>query len=947
MQVVEETPQFLRPARARECADANETATPRMVSERVVSRSFIGRLIELEHLVARRRAAAEGRGGAVLVAGEAGIGKSRLLGEYRSRYAGAAAGSIVAAACRPFAQRPLSPIADVLSQLTGARFTLHDDTKRSKEELLDAIVSAFGAAAARRTRTVVIEDLHWADVELVQVLTALAEHAAHRRLLFIATYRENEIVPTSANFTSFGRLVRVPAVSLVRLEALSAPEVSELLSGMLAYVDVEVPPSMLEDVRRKSAGNPLFAEELMRHAVDSQRSGAVVPASLPISLHGVIRERLDRCTTAQRELLSQASLFGRRFSLDLLCDVFTRDRERAFPLLKELRELQLIETSEGDADAYQFRHALTRDAVYAELLPAEARRLHQELAETIAARPDASEHIELLAHSFWEAQLFSQAAPYCEAAANAARDVHAHEDALLWYERAARAYGDDSMAAARVLEMAATAAVRLDDTKRSAALHERAIDLCEAAGQYDEAARMCRGLAGTYFNDGSSDRALAVFDKAREFAERGGDARVRNGVLVRLFSAYAGLRRLSEAQRCAGQIDERTLAENRVDTVVFSLTRSSVHAQLGDLEAWRADFQRGLDALPSDQNFQWLARYAHGTITRQALELGEMDVAREQMRLGSDVARHIRADESHMRMFETEIDLRTGRLPRVPQNLRSMAVAREFITRHKVAAMAVTAGYYLGDDDLVASSLDISLIDEAEAKGNTFALAILCAPFSRGLRQLGREEDAEVLLRRAMETISVRFGMTHEIAIVVTGRPEYASTLTARLEKPGMPSKVDVGLTSLIDACIAKGRHDAPTAQRLAREAASRFGAIGWPLLQAECLEVAEETAAALEIYRAAGAFGCMRRLERTALSSRTAKDRGILTPREREVAQLVARGKGNAETAQILSISQKAVEKYLTSIYEKLGIGSRAQLAVYIASATDDTLQRTLATRR
>src|SRR5579862_3062647 len=227
-----------------------------MVSERVVSRSFVGRVPELDHLIARRRAAGEGRGGLVLIGGEPGIGKSRLVAESYRRFGGNAPAAIVMAECRPFAQRPLGPILQVLNRL-GPSVWNPPRTWDSREALLDGIVTAFDAAQ-RRMRTVIFEDVQWADVDFIQVLSLLASRAAHRRLLFIATYRNNELVPSNPVFTAFGRLIRDSAVSVLTLEPLSGTELSEFVQGVLAQAKVALPNEMIEDVKRQSGGNPLF-----------------------------------------------------------------------------------------------------------------------------------------------------------------------------------------------------------------------------------------------------------------------------------------------------------------------------------------------------------------------------------------------------------------------------------------------------------------------------------------------------------------------------------------------------------------------------------------------------------------------------------------------------------------------------------------------------------------
>jgi tetratricopeptide (TPR) repeat protein len=737
-----------------------------MVSERVVSRSFVGRVPELDHLIARRRAAGEGHGGLVLIGGEPGIGKSRLVAEYYRRFGGNAPAAIVMAECRPFAQRPLDPILQVLNRL-GPGVGNPSRTWDSREALLDGIVTAFDAAQ-RRMRTVIFEDLQWADVDFVQVLSLLASRAAHRRLLFVATYRDNELAPSNPVFTAFGRLIRDSAVSVLTLEPLSGTELSEFVQGVLAEAKVALPNEMIEDVKRQSGGNPLFIEELLRHAVDRQRGTVRSARSLPISLEAVICERLERCDARERAVLSQASLFGRRFQVDLLCDVFGFDIAATNAALRRLCELQLVEPVDGEPDSYEFRHALTRDAVYCDMLPSETRSLHEHAAKTIEARADATKHVELLAHSFWEAGLRDRAAPYCEAAGDAARDAYSYHEAIRWYGRAAEAFGADSQSTARVLTQAAFAAVRAGDPERSSALHEQALSLYVAQNDFAAAVNVTKSLAGAYFNNARSELALSAFQSALRLAEASGDARLRREVLIRLFSAYAGLRLTAQAQGCAGKIEERLLDPNAIDTAVYFLTRSSLQAQLGNVPAWREDFERALVLLERLDTGRALVRFAHGSIARQAQDVGEMSVAREHALLGLELARQLRANEAYMLALLAEIELRTGNLVAAKAHVRNIAAGGEFLTRHAVAATAVKIAAYSGDDELVAKHLDVALVDEAEAGGNRFAIVTLGTAFARGLERIGKQREADAMVRRAVEAAPSTFGLAGEIISLVS-----------------------------------------------------------------------------------------------------------------------------------------------------------------------------------
>src|SRR5579863_3652517 len=138
-----------------------------MISTRILCQAFVGRAAELEHLNARRRGAGDGHGGLVLIGGEAGIGKSRLVREFTDQL-NRRMSAVASSPCREFAQKPLGPILDVLAQLGGP--AANAIAGASKNERLDAFAGGFERIAAKRTAVAIVEDLHWADLDLVQTL---------------------------------------------------------------------------------------------------------------------------------------------------------------------------------------------------------------------------------------------------------------------------------------------------------------------------------------------------------------------------------------------------------------------------------------------------------------------------------------------------------------------------------------------------------------------------------------------------------------------------------------------------------------------------------------------------------------------------------------------------------------------------------------------------------
>jgi len=911
-----------------------------MVSQRVLCRRFIGRAAELEHLAARRRAAGESRGGAVLVLGEAGIGKSRLVQEFRRRFGGGRS-TLVTATCREFGQRPLEPLAALLAQLDRSVSHPLDGAAASKVEQTAAILGAFERSAWRQTTTVVVEDIHWAQAELMQMLAIVAERAANRRLLLIATCRDADVEPSGTTFTGFARLMREPSLSVLRLEPLGGTDLSDLLQGALGDSGASVPAQTLDNVRRRSGGNPLFAEELLRHAVDQRRAAARslrLPA-LPISLQGVIRERLRRCAPAERALLDAASVFGLRFRVDLLAEFSAPAQADVSEALRRLLDLQLVVPVEHEPRAYEFRHALTRDVVYGDLPAPEAHALHRRIAESIETRPDANAHVELLAHSFWEAGMVERAAPYCEGAGDAAVAQFADEEAALWYERAASGSRGNPADVGRVLGKAAEAIARLSDLERAIPLFRRAIDALVESGNLALAVRAGCNFAGTLFNASRVSQAHSVLDDTLRLALASPEVALEQSVLVRKAALHMAMRETDAAWTHLDAVAEPALPPASVTSVEYYLMKSGLHAQRGELAAWNATFPGALDALRRGKHHPMVERHAHMTIAIDALALGETAAARAHAKIALEVARRIRTGEAHTLTLLVEIEQRSGNLRSALEHLRAIVPVEEYLVRQARALVATKLALALGDDDLLRASLDTGLLDETRNGGHEFAKVQVLGPFAAGMARLGRRDEALELAERACAMISMPYEIAWEIVNLALLVPHRAEQLRRRVnpEAVAPAGRVNAAVDAVLHALAAREAGAAEASLAAARAAAELFAAIGWPILEAQCRELAGERGAALAIYMRLGCVADARRLELAAPAS-GASGAAPLSPRERQVARLVATGKNNREVAQELSLSVKAIERYLTSAYQKLGIRSRSQLAAFIAAGERST---------
>jgi len=406
-------------------------SSPGARSRRVSAPAFVGRHGELGELHDALADAETGAGGLVLIEGEAGIGKSRLVSEFAAG-AGATA-EVHVTSCLPFAQSlPYAPVAALLDRLAAgaaggialpASVTDPGDRFRFFRSITEQLV----AWSARRPVVLVVEDLHWVDESTGDLLLFVAEAARSAHLMLVATTRPAEPDAPGPR-TAVDELVRTGRARHLTIGPLGDDEVGELLTGILG---VPPTPALLERIVDRADGNPYFAEELV---------AAGATADLPASVGGVVMRRVARLDEATQEVLRAAAVIGRRVDATLLSHVVTEVASDSLDAaLREALRHQLLVAA---GDELAFRHALGHEAVYGSLLPTERRALHERVATALTARPE-------LAVAGGEALVAAELARHWHAAgratetlaasvraARAAELTHAPIEAQLHYRRA-------------------------------------------------------------------------------------------------------------------------------------------------------------------------------------------------------------------------------------------------------------------------------------------------------------------------------------------------------------------------------------------------------------------------------------------------------------------------------------------------------------------------------
>jgi DNA-binding SARP family transcriptional activator/DNA-binding GntR family transcriptional regulator len=362
---------------------------------------FAGRVEELAVLADALDAAGEGHGNAVLIAGPAGIGKTRLVDELaalaRARGATVLGGRSIqlVGSGLPYlplvdALRPITgeiasmPLAVELRELprllpelgreTGSAPAGHDRTD-GRLHLFDEVLTVLDRLGAAQPLVLVLEDLHWADESTLDLVAYLVHAARERRLLVLATYRSDEVRPGDHLHRLATGLVGTAAVSLP-LGPLALEDVERLL---VTSPSETLPHPLFTTIVKRSGGNPFFASELLAAAMRGE-------TALPAGLRDVLLGRLAQLEPGSRSVLRVCAVAGRDTSYRLLAAVLPIDELELAEALRHAVERDVL-VSDQTAGTFRFRHDLFSEAVYGTLLPGEREVLHERLARALDEEP--------------------------------------------------------------------------------------------------------------------------------------------------------------------------------------------------------------------------------------------------------------------------------------------------------------------------------------------------------------------------------------------------------------------------------------------------------------------------------------------------------------------------------------------------------------------------------
>jgi DNA-binding CsgD family transcriptional regulator len=435
---------------------------------------FVGRAAELDALGRSMSGARSGTGRIIAVAGDAGVGKSRLLAEVAA--AASARGHRVLwsqmleePGARPYFPWLLalrscfqqsddadlireigsggSDLADIVPELRDRlafdRNPRSPDGRAARYRLFDSVARYLLAVASDRALVLLLDNLHSADRSSLSLLEYFCQQIANSPILVVVAYRDSELGRGHPLRTTLNTLSRTAGFQPMSLAGLSCEEIAQLLHTHAGY---SLPPPFVDAVYKKSDGNPLFVTEvgrlLMRLAPDVQMTGAGFPFKVPDTLREVIVARLEALPDATCELLGLAAVLGREFELRVLAELARIRVERAARILQFAESAGIIRLC--GLGRYMFNHALFREALYAEHSTVARVKLHRRAGEQIEIRhvDDLESHISELAYHFFEAAQVggsAKAVQYCRRAGDAAMSQRAYGDAVSLFDRALQA----------------------------------------------------------------------------------------------------------------------------------------------------------------------------------------------------------------------------------------------------------------------------------------------------------------------------------------------------------------------------------------------------------------------------------------------------------------------------------------------------------------------------
>ena len=926
-----------------------------------VSPVLVGRAAETAALSESWALARGGSPATVLIGGEAGIGKTRLVRHFTADLEA----EVLYGGCVDLSGSgwPFAPFTAALRGHMGSPAELlpgdvQADSDTARARLFERVLTQFAGLCARRPVVLVIEDIHWIDRSSLDLLSFLVRNQrAAGALLCLVTYRSDELERAHPLRRSLAELDRVAWTCRIELPRLTRRAVGSLVR---AIAGVEPVGSLVAEIYRRSEGNPFFAEVLL----DRQDQ-----PGLPESLRDLLLARVARLPEQTRAVLQIATAGVGRVSHELLAAASGLDD---VALSAALRPAVAAGALVVDGDGYRFRHALISEAVRDDQLPGERAAAHRRFAQALAAdhtlAADGSGPAELAFH-WHEAGDVGRA---LEAAWQAAGDAGAR---LAYAERldmlkrvlelwarvpdAAGCIGCDRPA---VLDAAVVAAANAGEYEPGEALATAALagaegDPVRTAWLLGQRATMLAGLgrasadddlhaavriappghpvravmlcslAGRLLGESRSDEAEEAAAEALDIARAAGDARTEALALIMLATRRARrgdlageLPHLAEAEEAAARLGAHGV---RLQAIV---SEAGVLVALGEYERAAERARHGIAVAESIGLARTYGAIADGHLANALIGQGRWDEAANAVEHALD---HTPAPVMHVPLVSLRATIALARGDTVPAE-QALAFTREalapgvrppvdpWLPTRLEAELRLTQGRVAEAATVIERGLADPNVRRSE--WTIWPMLVIGARVAAA----GAPGLLDELRRRAAETPATG-PVLRALALTFAAEADRAARTVARApwdeavaawEEVGNPYQLAHALIGAAEAAAADS--DRPAAAAQVRRAAQIAGRLGARPLR----EQAESLARRARLTPAGDPAAP------TADPSEQARHQYGLTARELEVLRLVAIGRSNRDIAAELFISAKTASVHVSNIMSKLGVASRVEAA-------------------
>jgi DNA-binding CsgD family transcriptional regulator/tetratricopeptide (TPR) repeat protein len=959
--------------------------------------SLIGRSQELVRVLRAWGNVVDGRGRIVFLAGDPGIGKTRLAREVMGRAVEHGATVLVGRSFEQQSAIPFFPftealadalakgspelrdsafrrwpelaylIPDVAPETTGGISTA--DTQQTQLLVFRAATGFLRALSETAPLVLVLEDLHCADGTSLGLLLYIGRHLATERILLLGTYRDVEVGRQHPLDETLRELDRERLVDEVQLRGLARDDTDTLIRMHLA--DARVSDELVTLVHERTAGNPLYVEELLKAFVEQgaltdiesrARGKSLADVEVPRSVRSVIGGRVARLHVGAQELLHLASVIGQEFELDVLLAA-TEEREATVleHLDAALAARLIVQRREAQYQRFGFVHALIQQTLYAEIPLHQRRRLHRLAGEALeASRTGQSTIATELARHFLAAGDSNRAIRYTVAAAEQAAARYAHAEAANNYQIALDLLSEagDHAQAAQVEYRLADELYDLNQLQQALAKYESALArferLADTAGQafvHGGIGRLCQGRYDMVSALAHLDEALRLWPADREDAE-----------LVRVLLSAARARTYAGEWRSKRPLVDRALAlaERLGDPALLgqALGELAVAQRVESDPRPRMVFEL-FDRAEALARPVAAWRVLHGIYLYRAVQ--------------EDIGGYLE-ESLASRQHAVEAAERAGETARVVFALHCVAASQLVMGDWEQGRIAARTALELDPDSLLQAMPGAALLTWMEGQ-HELAVRHLQTYVAGGRRrsdqqsvahglrwladfllQLNRVADAEPPAREAAQLMRPETGFDSVMgyaegplaeAVVRLGAPdawavlidtedrvrssEQYMALPQVLRARGLLLQRNGDMAGAIDAFqqstdIARAQHARVQLGRtlfVLADVARRYGAEG-RATAADQERMAIITQIGPEVCELAWAS------EPPVSSQRRGSGPMPLTRREQEVAALVAKGLTNRDIAQTLVIAEGTVGAHIDHILNKLGFRSRAQIAVW-----------------